>query len=397
MLHEFDGNLRVSFSAGVDAVNVAAVARCGAMPVTGCTDLLKPGGYARMTQWLANLDTAMRERGAADLAAFSTDRLTDVRRAAADALTDRRYKKAAFPHGSPKVKSGLGLWDCVVAPCIEACAVEQDVPEYAWPIAQGDYDRALEVILAKNPLPGITGYACTALCQTRCTRNDYEETVAIRKLKRIAEERGKVGYTALRTAPTGRRVAIVGGGPSGLSAAAFLAMNGIHVTIYEAKDRPGGMVLTIPPFRLPDEVIQRDIDRILALGVDLVLNTRITEPPERLLAKGFDAVYLAAGFQRDTPLRVPGVEGPGVMPALAPARSFPPWRDDRPRDIGGRRWRRRHGDGCGPDGAASDGPAGDHPLPAHPSRDAGGGRRTGGDAGRGQCPAGTRRAARDRA
>ena len=74
--------------------------------------------------------------------------------------------------------------------------MEQDVPEYAWLIAQGEYDRALEVILARNPLPGVTGYVCTHLCQTRCTRNDYEDSVAIRALKRIAEERGHAGYVA---------------------------------------------------------------------------------------------------------------------------------------------------------------------------------------------------------
>jgi putative selenate reductase len=316
LLHEFDGDLRVSFSAGVDAANVATVLQCGAMPVTGCTDLLKPGGYGRMTQWLSNLDAVMRKHEAGDLAAFSADKLAHVSRAAAEALTDPRYKKQAFPHGLPKVASGLGLWDCVVAPCVEACAVEQDVPEYAWLIAQADYDNALEVILARNPLPGITGYVCNALCQTRCTRNDYEETVAIRALKRIAEERGHASYVANRRSAHARRVAIVGSGPSGLAAAAFLALNGIHATIFEARDRPGGMMRTIPPFRLPDEIIQRDIDRILELGVEIVLNTRISDTPEHLLAKGFDAVYLAAGFQRETPLRVPGVEGPGVMPAL---------------------------------------------------------------------------------
>ena len=316
LLHEPDGDLRVSFSAGVDAMNAATVLQCGAMPVTGCTDLLKPGGYGRMTQWLENVDAAMRRHGAADLAAFSADRLATVRRAAAEALTDPRYKKHAFPHGLPKVKSGLGLWDCVVAPCVEACAVEQDVPDYAWLIAQGDYDRALKVILARNPLPAVTAYVCNALCQTRCTRNDYEETVAIRALKRIAEERGRASDVANRTPANARRVAIVGSGPSGLAAAAFLALNGVHATIFEARDRPGGMMRTIPPFRLPDEIIQRDVDRIRELGVEMVLNTRITDPPERLLAAGFEAVYLAAGFQRDTPLRAPGVDGPGVMPAL---------------------------------------------------------------------------------
>jgi putative selenate reductase len=203
-----------------------------------------------------------------------------------------------------------------VAPCVAACAVEQDVPEYAWLVAQGEYDRALEVILARNPLPGVTGYVCTRLCETRCTRNDYDETVAIRALKRIAEERGRADYVSKRTTATGPRVAIVGSGPSGLACATFLALNGVHATIYEARDVAGGMLRAVPPFRLPSDIVDRDIARIAALGVVIALNTRITSTPEALLAQGFDAVYLAAGFQRDTPLRVPGIDGPGVLPAL---------------------------------------------------------------------------------
>ena len=316
LLHSFNGDLHVSYSAGVDALNVATVLSCGALPVTGCTDLLKPGGYARLTNWLARIGTAMNAAGATSAAEFSRDRLSHVGRAAAEALSNPRTRRTRS-HGLPKVASGLGPWDCVVAPCVEACAVEQDVPEYAWLIAQGEYDRALKVILARNPLPGVTGYVCTRLCETRCTRNDYEETVAIRALKRIAEERGRAEYASKRAAATGRRVAIVGGGPSGLAAAAFLALNGVQATIFEAKDVAGGMLRTVPPFRLPSEIIERDIGRIRALGVTIALNTKISAPPEELLARGFDAVYLAAGFQRDAPLDVPGIDGAGVVAALA--------------------------------------------------------------------------------
>jgi putative selenate reductase len=316
LLHEFDGNLHVSYSAGVDAENVASVVACGALPVTGCTDLLKPGGVGRMTQWLERLQEAMEACDVASLSDLSRDRLASVRAAADEAGRHPRYKKRSFQHGLPKVTSPLGLWDCVVAPCVEACAVEQDVPEYSWLIAAGEYDRALEVILARNPLPGVTGYVCTRLCQTRCTRNDYEESVAIRALKRVAEERGRADYLSHRKPSTDQRVAVVGSGPSGLAAAAFLALNGAKVTIFEARDVAGGMMRVVPPFRLPIEIIRRDIDRILALGVELRLSSPVTAPPEQLLGQGFDAVYLASGFQRDTPLRIPGIEGPGVMPAL---------------------------------------------------------------------------------
>ena len=309
--------LHVSYSAGADAVNAATILSCGAVPVTACSDLLKPGGYARLGQWLENIEASMHERDAANLREFAQDRLSNAEAAAADALTSSRYKKHAFPHGAPKVKSGLGLWDCIAAPCVEACAVEQDVPEYAWLVAHGEYDRALEVILARNPLPGVTGHVCTNVCQTRCTRNDYEETVAIRALKRAAVERGHADYISKRHRDgIGRKVAVIGSGPSGLAAAAFMALNGLQVTIFEARDVAGGMMRLVPPFRLPMEIIQADIDRITALGVEIKLNSRISGPPEELLAQGFDCVYVASGFQRDTPLGIPGVEGPGVMPAL---------------------------------------------------------------------------------
>lgn len=320
LAREFGGQLHVSYSGGADAENVPRILSCGALPVTGCTDLLKPGGYGRLRQWLEQLDASMATAEADTLAAWAHDGLRNVEAEARDALASPRYKKTAFPHGLPKVASGLGFWDCVVAPCIEACAVEQEVPDYAWLIAEGRYDEALQVILARNPLPGVTGYVCTHLCETRCTRNDYEASVAIRALKRVADERGQAGGAfCARAVGSGdglRHVAIVGSGPSGLAAAAFLTLQGVKTTIFEARDVPGGMMRLVPPFRLPVEIIERDIARITALGVEIRLDSRVDGPPESLLGQGYDAVYVASGFQRDAPLRIPGTEGPDVVPAL---------------------------------------------------------------------------------
>ncbi len=188
---EFDGDLNVSFSAGADALNLTNILAAGAWPVTAVTDLLKPGGYSRMLQYLENLERDMRDLGVTSLEELARDRLANLEREAARALEDPRYQKGYHPYGLPKVESKLGLFDCVTAPCVETCPVQQDVPEYAWLISRREYDRALEVILSRNPLPGVTGYVCNHLCQTRCTRNNYDEPVAIRALKRFAAESGR--------------------------------------------------------------------------------------------------------------------------------------------------------------------------------------------------------------
>ncbi len=314
LVQDCGGDLNVSYSAGAGALNVSTILAAGARPVTVASDLLKPGGYARLRQYLERLEIEMGARGAASLDELAGDRLANLKWAAGEALENPRYKKAYHPFDLPKVRSGLGLFDCIAAPCVEACAVAQDVPEYAWLIAHGEYDRALEVILSRNPLPGVTGYVCTHLCQSHCTRNNYDEPVAIRALKRVAVERGRV---QLPTPAQGdRKVAVIGSGPSGLAAASFLALNGVGATIFEAKDRPGGMLAIAPAFRLTQAIVQEDIARITGLGVKIELSHPITTPPEALLNEGFDAVYVACGFPGDARLEVEGAQAQGVYPAL---------------------------------------------------------------------------------
>lgn len=316
LVREFNGDLNVSYSGGADALNVSALLACGARPVTAATDLLKPGGYARFLQYLGNLAAEMRDRGVASLDELARNKLANLEQAAAEALVNPRYHKSYYLHGLPRVDSGLGLFDCIAAPCVEQCAVRQDVPEYARLIAQGEYDRALAVVLARNPLPGVTGYICTQLCRTCCTRSasNYDEPVGIRDLKRFAVEKGRVAPPGRDK--LGRRVAIIGGGPSGLSVAYFLALSGIQATIFEARNVLGGMMRLAPAFRLPRAIIQEDVERIVRMGVAIEISRPITHPPERLLKDGFDAVYIASGFQKDAPLRIEGIEGKGVVAAL---------------------------------------------------------------------------------
>jgi putative selenate reductase len=323
LLKEFNGELDVSFSAGADAFNLTRILAAGARPVTAVTDLLKPGGYSRLLQYLESLEREMGRLGVKSLEELARDKLANLEREAARALEDPRYKKDYQPYPLPKVESKLGLFDCIAAPCVERCAIRQDVPEYAWLISRREYDRALEVILSRNPLPGVLGYVCNHLCQTRCTRSNYDQPVAIRALKRFAAERGEAPrIPKLKPKPNRKaraknpRVAVIGSGPSGLAAAYFLALNGIEVTIYEAKDRPGGMLALAPAFRLPEAVVQEDIERITDLGVKIELSHPITSPPEELLREGFDAVYIASGAGKDAPLGIEGEDGKGVYHAL---------------------------------------------------------------------------------
>ncbi len=314
LVEAFDGALDVSYAGGADALNVAEILACGVRPVTVASDLLRPGGYSRLLQYLETLRAEMARAGAASLGAFGAHGREALARAASAALEAPRYHKAYRPPELPKVSTGLAAFDCIAAPCVQACAVTQDVPEYAGWIAQGRTDEALRVVLSRNPLPGVTGYVCTHLCQTRCTRNNTDEAVAIRALKRYAAARGTAAL--LRREPGDRRVAVIGAGPSGLSAAAFLALNGVSVTLFEAKDRPGGMLALAPAFRLPSSIVQEDIERILALGVTLELTHPVTSAPEAVLEDGYDAVYIACGFPHEATLDLPGIDGPGVYAAL---------------------------------------------------------------------------------
>ncbi len=310
---DLKGDLNVSYSAGADAWNIDRLFACGALTVTIASDILKPGGYGRFGQCLETLGNAMTAAGASSLEDFAANKSAALEEAAAEALANTRYKKQYFP-GSPKVPTSLGLFDCIEAPCMAQCAVCQDVPSYALQTARGDFDGALRTVLLKNPLPGVTGHICTHLCETRCTRANYDEAVGIRDIKRFVASAGKVTPPAFK--PNGKKVAIIGAGPSGLAAAAKLAFAGIEPTVFEARDRAGGIMAIAPTFRLPREVMDADVDRIRQLGVKFRFGEKVTKAPESFLQDGYDAVYIACGFPKDMPPELDGDEAEGVWTAL---------------------------------------------------------------------------------
>jgi NADPH-dependent glutamate synthase beta subunit-like oxidoreductase/NAD-dependent dihydropyrimidine dehydrogenase PreA subunit len=206
------------------------------------------------------------------------------------------------------------------APCQAACPVGTNAGLYVSLIAQGCYDEALRVASEPNPFPAICGRVCTAPCEQVCRRKELDAPIAIRDLKRFATDYGSPWQRQV-TPPKHRhreKVAIVGAGPTGLSAAYYLARRGYPVTIVDAMPVAGGMMaIGIPEYRLPRVELNRDVDAIRALGVEFRLNTAIGRDVALGDLQGeYDAVLLAVGAQRSQRLGIPGEsEQIGVIPA----------------------------------------------------------------------------------
>jgi NADPH-dependent glutamate synthase beta subunit-like oxidoreductase/NAD-dependent dihydropyrimidine dehydrogenase PreA subunit len=213
------------------------------------------------------------------------------------------------------------------APCQAACPVGTNAGLYVSLIAEGRYEEALRIAAEPNPFPCICGRVCTAPCEDVCRRGEFDAPIAIRDLKRFATDHGgSVHRTIVPPRHTyAERVAIVGAGPTGLSAAYYLARRGYPVTIYDAMPVAGGMMaLGIPDYRLPRTELQRDIDAICALGVEIHLNTAIgRDITLDELQEQFDAVLLAVGAQQSQRLGVSGeAELHGVIPATLFLKQF---------------------------------------------------------------------------
>jgi len=208
-----------------------------------------------------------------------------------------------------------------LVPCKYACPAEVDVPRYVQLICEGRFAEAAAVIREKLPLPNVLAHACSRPCEKVCRRREVNESVSICGLKRFAMERDtgiwkqKLGIAK----PTGRRVAIVGSGPAGLSAAYYLARFGHSVTIFEALPGLGGMMrYGVQEYRLPREIVEKDIQEIVNLGVDIktgvVFGKDLTiESPRK---EGFDAVLVAVGLQSSRKLKVEGADLDGVVGGL---------------------------------------------------------------------------------
>ena len=326
--NEFNGQLDISFSAGTDCFNVTDVLACNLRPVTVCSDILKPGGYGRLGQYLAEISTRLAEAGAQSIDSFITTQaqtkdlgpavLQNLQTYAAMVVAGEAYQKSTFPYENIKTPRELTEFDCVKAPCVSTCPASQDIPAYMHYAATGDYRKAMDVILETNPFPNMQGMVCDHLCQYKCTRMNYDSPLLIREIKRfIAQKQGQV-IERKPAASNGLKVAIIGAGQSGLACAYFLALDGFAVDIYETKDIPGGMAADgIPGFRLDDDSLKKDIDGIVALGVQIHYGSKINLKRFEELRNTYQYVYIAVGAQSGLNLGIPGEDAPGVYDQIS--------------------------------------------------------------------------------
>lgn len=199
--------------------------------------------------------------------------------------------------------------------CGEACPAGIDIPRYVRLVGEGKFAEALMVIKQAMPFPGILGRVCFAPCEENCRQAKQQEPVAIRMLKRFAYDHAS--YEEKVVMPrTGKRVAIVGSGPAGLTAAYYLAKMGHTVTIFEALPEPGGMMrVGIPAYRLPRNVLDAEINMVKNLGVEIKTNNRV-KSLDKLFESGYQAVLVATGAHQGIKLGVEGENHPKVMECI---------------------------------------------------------------------------------
>jgi len=307
---EFNGRLRLSYAGGADAFNIDKLFECGIWPITMATTELKPGGYQRFKQIGEKLD-------ALNFKPFNGVDVTAIEALALSARTDRYHVKAVKPIPRRKLWEKVPLLDCYTAPCKGGCPINQDIPEYIELCRKGQYEQALEVITEKNALPFMTGTICTHRCMNKCTRNYYEEAVQIRSTKLVAAERGydalMAGLKIPAPAASNVKAAIIGGGPTGISAGFFLGRAGISCTIFEKADVLGGIVRqVIPSFRISSEAIDKDIAMMRKMGVEV--KTGAPSPSvEELKKLGYTHVFFACGAWKAGKLDIPG----NVVPVIS--------------------------------------------------------------------------------
>ena len=299
---QFNGKMRISFAGGAEFFNCDKLFSAGIWPITVATTILKPGGYNRLHQMVEKVE-ALPYRA---FCGTDTSAISDMSTAS---HSDFHHLKPIKPVASRKSEEKVPWIDCFTAPCKGGCPIHQDIPEYMELCRKGLYGPALKLITEKNALPFITGTICAHRCQNKCSRNFYEESVQIRDTKLIAAQHGYGALMADIKVPekvSGKKAAIIGGGPTGIAAAYFLGRAGIETTIFEREEKLGGVPrYVIPAFRISDEAIDKDIALMERYGVEVKCGAPAPSV-EDLKKLGYTHILIATGAWQAGKLDIPG-------------------------------------------------------------------------------------------
>ena len=209
-------------------------------------------------------------------------------------------------------------------PCVSQCPAHVDIPGYVALVGHGRYDDAVRLIRQDNPFVTTCAFICEHPCENRCRRNMLDDSVNIRGIKRFAADHISNDYVPELAEPTGKKVAVIGGGPGGLSAAYYLAIMGHDVTVYEQREKLGGMLrYGIPAYRLPRERLDDEIKHILSTGIKVKTNVSIgKDMPISQIQKKYDAIYIAIGAHIDKKIGIEGEDSKNVMSAVEMLRAI---------------------------------------------------------------------------
>ncbi|MFP4470195.1 MAG: putative selenate reductase subunit YgfK [Bacteroidales bacterium] len=306
----FEGMMDISFSGGADCFNIVQLLKCGLSPITVCSDLLKPGGYGRLLQYFEQISRSFASLQAKNIYEFilkssheynvKTAALEHLKDYAIQTLNQRVYQKQQLVPTNIKTDRPLYLYDCIEAPCVGKCPTLQDIPDYLWHASQKNFDKSFEAIFRNNPFPSVTGMICDHPCQVKCTRINYDESILIREIKRFVAENAPVHIAdGKRIRRNGKKVAVIGAGPTGLSCAWYLNLSGFYVDIFESTRRSGGMVASlVPDFRMTESALLKDLERIKKTGITIHRGSHIDKKKFEDIYKNFDYVYIATGAWR---------------------------------------------------------------------------------------------------
>lgn len=259
----------------------------------------------------------------------------NLRQYASFVRSNWRYQKGSFRTDRSKTARELHYFDCIQAPCVDECPVNQDVPAYMRAVREGDFDKAVSIVRADNPLGSILGRVCDHLCETTCIRTHLDEPLAIREMKRFIMEH-ETGNGATAVAGGAAKVAIIGAGPAGIAAGQELGRAGFSVTIFEMHPYAGGMVGgAIPEYRIPQSNIDQDLRLLYELGVEIKFNMEAGRDftLADLRDQGYQYTFIAVGAQLPKHLGFDGEDADGVIDALAFLRSV---REGHPIPVGPR-------------------------------------------------------------